>query len=439
MPTSALRSAGRAVARHGDDFAAALEQFDEADFRLRLGAGDDAEARQEREELFVGRLFERFARHFQIVRLEHADLVRDGVGGGRVVARHHLDVDACLPAARDGGGDVLADGVGEPDEPDEDKVFLVGFGQRLRVRGHRPVSERDGTDGLRRHGVQRGADFVRHRRAPLENPFGRAFGEENRAVGPPDEGGHPFAVRRKRQTVQHGVLRPQRLVIDAFLAEPKQERAFRRVARGMVAVFARFDFGCRIDGADERGRLLLFGGVGRRRERGLDDAHAVQRERTGFVGTNDGGRTDRLRRDHLADEVVVFADLPHSEPERDDDRERQSLRDGHDDDRHGDHEELHHALDGAKRLRPGRPRDADGDDDCREPHAHPQFLVFDVQDLEPGDAEDGEDQERPHAGGEQRRRPCCVGGSAIGHDLASHERDENEDGADGAPRADAVR
>ena len=74
------------------------------------------------------------------------------------------------------------------------------------------------------------------------------------------------------------------------------------------------------------------------------DRHAVQREGTGLIRTDDLSAAKGLDGGQLSDNCVALAHLGNADGERDGDDGRQALGDGGNGKAHGDHECVHDKL-----------------------------------------------------------------------------------------------
>ncbi|TFB02685.1 hypothetical protein CCMA1212_005469 [Trichoderma ghanense] len=131
-----------AVARHGHEGAAAAEGLDHARLGVRGAAGDDERELFQGVNLGVGHLVElcRFdddGRGHVLgqdveVSGDDADFFGDGLGRLRVVAREHVDFDACLRALADGRLGLPTRRIVDAGEADEDEV-LFDYGAQFVV------------------------------------------------------------------------------------------------------------------------------------------------------------------------------------------------------------------------------------------------------------------------------------------------------------------
>ena len=316
-----------AVAGHADDLAAGAQGADDAQLVGGHGPGDDVGRGQAVGEGVVVQGLELGAGDDVVGRDPGA--AGDRARGVGVVAGDHDDPDAGALAQRDRLGGVVAQRIGEPDQPDHLEREVVGVGRRLAAR-RRGRGRRRGPAGRLRHRLgpaQPRPGVVVAEVAEVDDRLGRALGRDHRAravaVGLPDVGDReqagPQRVLADRLPARVQVLG----AAEGALGELGEREVHRVGAFGRAGEEAELDQ--RVDllgqlGGRRRSTSRSASAVTRRRMR-----HPVLGERAGLVGAEHGDRAQGLDRGRAPGQHAVAGDAPGAEREEDGEDDRQLL------------------------------------------------------------------------------------------------------------------
>ena len=211
-------------------------------------------------------------------------------------------------------------------------VHAGGSHHAKRVVGHGLVGLHDALAPLVREGhVALGGV---HLGAAGENDVGAALGVlDVVAVGRLVDDGHHLAAGVEGRLAHAGVGGVEVAGGEAELGCVCHERGLRGLAHGVVAGGVPLGVGAECHAANET--ALVLGEV-------AHDRHLVLREGARLVRADDLRAAKGLHGGELADNGVVLAHLGDADGEHDGHHGRQSLGDGRDGKRHGDHERVEH-------------------------------------------------------------------------------------------------
>jgi hypothetical protein len=289
-----------------------------------------------------------------IVVRDDAALLGNGTGRENVVAGDHLDRDTRLRAGLNGGPDLWTAGILQTDEAQQCQVLIIDLGV-LSV--DLLVSECDAPKAACRHVADDllevppllAAELARRavradiRRAARQDHLGGTFPVRGHRAGRivPDQYAAALLVGVEGLDVQHLAAPLQRVGVHSQLRHgPRQQRLLRRAPRYLrrrdVVRLVHAPRGvepCPLaqqadDAAVDRSHRL--GPVGADPELGY--LHLVQRKRPCLVGADGGDGAHGLTRRERAHQRVLLDHPLHGECQRQGDGERQTLRDGDDDD-----------------------------------------------------------------------------------------------------------
>ena len=357
-----------AVARHGDDLSLLLPCLDDPDLVLGRNARIDGDALDLLVQLLVAHRVQLRARDRLIALQKDTQFLSDRGRRRDVVARDHDGLDARLAADGDCRLCLGTGRVDHADEPEEGEPVFQFLAGGLRGDGIDVlIADGEHAERVRAHLLHRRTRRVQIARdAAGRHDVKRALDDDEVFLPHLVDRSHQLAVGIEGNARDAGIFLIEGILGIASLVRGEDNRRLGGVAQvhlfavfklhGAVAaqrapVQKRLDVLVRRRGV-ERGHFAAV-------QVGLDERHAVLRQRARLIRADDGSTAQRLHGGQALDDGVLFDHARHADGENDGDDRGKPFGDRRD--RQGDrrHEQLQPVQSDTR-------ADNEDDDACRE-------------------------------------------------------------------------